>query len=441
MKQSLKNKISKSPHQPGVYRFLNNHNEVLYVGKAKDLKNRLTSYTAPPPTLLPKTAIMLQQAENVTFQTVGSEVEALLLEAKLIRDLQPKYNSITKDDKHPLYIKITREKFPKILTVRKEDDKKSIYFGPFPSSGSITAVLKLLRRVFPYCSQQKIGKRACFYSHLGLCRPCPSEIVKNKNEDERKRQTKLYQANVLQIKRILSGRIQDIVRQLEREMIIKAKEEDFEKAAELRDKINHLRYIIQRPLSPNEIILNPNLPEDLAQKRNEALRQVLLVRGIKLPHLALLEAYDIANIQGRSAVGSQVSFVNGSPEKNLYKRYRIRLPNRPNDVGMIKEVLKRRLAHTDWPYPQLFLVDGGKPQVAAATEVFSEKNVTIPVIGLAKKEEEIVIPKGGNFEIVRLQRADPALQLLQHIRDEAHRFAQRYHHLLMKKRLQKIDIP
>lgn len=441
MESSLKQRISReAPNLPGIYEFLNRENVVIYVGKSKDLKNRLVSYTAPISSLSPKTARMVSEAQLLKFQTVQSELEALLLEAKLIKEKQPRYNSIARDDKHPLYIKITNEEFPKILTVRREDDRKSTYFGPFPSSLTIRSVLRHLRTIFPYCSQTKFTKRPCFYSHLGLCDPCPSEIV-SLPPDQRAKRKRDYRLNIKRIKNILEGKISLITSELEKAMESYAKNEDFENAAHVRDQITNLRYIIQRPSTPESIISNPNLPEDKALLRQKELLKILQKHLPNLTTLHVIETYDIANIQGKSAVGSQVTFVDGVPEKSLYKKYLIRLRNTPNDVGMIKEVLGRRLSHQEWDLPELIVVDGGKPQVGAAGEVLSAMNLQTPLIGLAKREEEIIIPKSGSFITLKIDRSNPGLQLLQHIRDEAHRFAQSYHHLLMKKRLKEIDIP
>lgn len=439
MRPDLKEKVATSPRLPGVYQF-SDEKRVIYVGKAKDLKSRLQSYTAPIASLSLKTAQMISSALSLSYQTVGSELEALLLEARLIKKLQPKYNSIARDDKHPLYIKITSQEYPKVLTVRLEDDQKSCYFGPFPSSGAVRSVLKTLRTVFPYCSQPQVGNRACFYSHLGLCRPCPSEIVKMP-EEEKQKHKKIYRQNISHIKGILSGRIGQIVTRLEKEMAICAAAQDYEKAALIRDKISHLKYIIQRPLSAEQIIASPNLPEDKARDSLAELTKSLKGNLPQLNEIHLIECYDIANIQGQSAVGSQITFLEGVPEKSLYKRYRIKMAPRPNDVGMIKEMLRRRLGHSEWTFPELIVIDGGKPQVSAALKVLGELGLKIPVIGLAKREEEIIIPNQDGFTSVRLERTNAGLQLLKHLRDEAHRFGQRYYHLLMKKRLLGLTLP
>lgn len=440
MRNSLIKRIKRAPRLPGVYLFCGPEREILYVGKAKDLRARLTSYLVPEESLAPKTSVMLSLADGVLLHPVGSELEALLLEAKLIKKFLPKYNSQSRDDKRPLYIKITSETFPKVLTARRHDPQKAFYYGPFPSSAAVRSVLAMLRRIFPYCSAPKIGKRACFNSQIGLCRPCPSEIIRFQGL-QRRVLTRQYRKNVSHIKRVLGGDINRLLKDLGKEMSIASGHENFEEAKRIRDEIRQLEYIIQRPSSPEELLANPNLPEELASQRLKALFETFRAYFPSLKSIQRIEAYDVANIQGRVAVGSQVTFVDGIPEKDQYRRYRVRLSGRPNDVGMMKEVLRRRFSHPEWDWPQLILVDGGKPQVGAAMEVMREVKLDIPVIGLAKREEKIVIPYGGQFKVLRLSRGDSSLQLLQQIRDEAHRFAQAYHHHLMRKRLARIDIP
>jgi excinuclease ABC subunit C len=438
MNNKLKEKIRRSPRLPGVYWFSERYGSIIYVGKAKDLRARLLSYKLPQSNLLPKTALMVSQAIDISYQVVPSELDAILLEAKMIRDKLPKYNSNARDDKHPLYIKITSEKFSKVLTCRKEDDNKSSYYGPFPSSGTVRAVLRLLRSIFPYCSQPKIGRRPCFYSHIGLCNPCPSVIVR-KDDATRVALTKKYRSNIMAIKKILSGQSEVLIKTLTLAMKKAATYSKFEEAASFRDKIIHVRYINQKPYLPQDLLSNPNLPQDKASKALEDLRLFLVKYFPGLLKLRVIEAYDIANIQGKFSVGSQVTFTDGIPDRDNYRRYRVRVADKPNDVLMLSEVLSRRLRHTQWAHPDLMIVDGGKPQLSSALNVISDQKFVIPVIGIAKREEDIVIPTSNSFQLLRLPKESPALHLVQQVRDEAHRFAQSYHHLLMRKRLKEID--
>lgn len=441
VEERIKSLIKAAPQAPGIYLFKNCKGEVIYVGKAKSLAARLSSYTLSVAGLLPKTARMVSEAVDLETYLTTSELEALLLEARMIRRYQPRYNSQSKDDKQPLYIKITSEEFPKVTTARRREvgKTKDIYFGPFPSSAAVRSVLKMLRRVFPFCSQTKIGRRACFYNHMGLCRPCPAEIVKYSGE-QRVLLTKEYRKNIFSIKKILEGRVEKIIKELEREMKVAARREAFEEAAVIKRRIEQVGYVVQKPVAPEEFLLNPNLATEKAQEGVNSFWKLVepYFKNARLPEIA--EAYDISNTGGREAVGSQVTFFRGLPEKTRYKRYKIRMLQRPNDVGMMREVLLRRFKHKDWELPELVLVDGGKPQVAVAVEVLKNEGLAIPVVGLAKRKEEIIVPRDdGGFEQIVLKRTDSALHFVQRIRDEAHRFAQDYHHHLMRKRLKGID--
>lgn len=441
VEKNVKELIKNAPRVPGVYLFLDKEGRVIYVGKAKNLAARLSSYRLPEQSLLPKTARMVRGASSLRTMQTSSELEALLLEAKLIRKNQPKFNSQSKDDKQPLYIKITSEEFPKVLTARRVEvsDKRSSYFGPFPSSKTVRSVLKMLRRIFPFCSQDRIGKRRCFYSHIGLCNPCPAEIVKHTGA-EREVLTKEYRKNVFRIKRVLEGRSNMIIREMEREMSGLADREAFEEAAIVKKRVEDLRYIIQRPVLPDDFLANPNLAAERAREGAELFWSLI---GSYFPGCVrptVVEGYDISNISGRQAVGSQVTFVEGLPDKKRYKRYRVRMVSRPNDVGMMREVLSRRFRHREWEMPGLVLVDGGKPQVAAALDVLRDERLVIPVVGLAKRNEEVIVPtSNGGFEQLMIRKSAGALYFVQHIRDEAHRFAQNYHHVLMSRRLKAID--
>jgi len=441
VKDKIKTLVREAPRSPGVYIFKNDMGDVIYVGKAKDLAIRLSSYIANPASLLPKVAKMVHEADSLDFFLTESELEALLLEAKLIRQNQPWYNSQAKDDKQPLYIQISSDIFPKITTIRRQDitDKKAACFGPFPSSKTVFIVLKMLRKIFPFCSQAKIGTRPCFYNHLGLCRPCPSQIIKYEGQ-ERIRLTRQYRQNIFKIKKILSGDLRRIIKDLELEMKIASKKEHFEEASEIKNKIERLKYIAQKPTSPDLFLAHPNLPGERAAEGILAFWHRVSPHFFvgEVPRLA--EAYDISNISGKLAVGSQVTFLDGQAFKKGYKRYKIRNQQGPNDVGMMGEMLQRRFKHKDWELPGLVLVDGGRQQVMAAQKALRRERLNIPLVGLAKREETIIIYKdNGEFEEMKLKRNDPALHFVQRIRDEAHRFAQSYHHLLMRNRLKKID--
>ncbi|MCR4264466.1 MAG: GIY-YIG nuclease family protein [Candidatus Roizmanbacteria bacterium] len=416
--------LSRIPTTPGIYQFLNEDGEILYVGKAIHLKNRVKSYFQKN-ILSPKTQQLVKQIKKIKTIKTESEFEALLLEARLINSIQPKYNITWRDDKHPLYIKITKEEFPKIQTIRREDDKKSVYFGPFPSSTTVRQTLKFLREIFPYCSEKHVGKRPCFYSHIGLCDPCPNSIATLTGADYQ-RDLRRYRKNITMIRRVLEGKAKSVVRQLETYMKHYAAENEFEQAAQVKRQLDKIDYLRQLRTPVKEYMKNPNLYDDVRQEELNELASVL-----HLPSLSHIEGYDISNIQGTHATGSMVTFIDGEPEKSYYRRFKIRLKDTPDDTFMMHEMLMRRLAHEDWPYPDLIMVDGGKGQINAARHAMHRRSVSLPLIGLAKRLEEIVVPQENNtFKVIRLPESSKALHILQRVRNEAHRFANTYHRKL-----------
>lgn len=350
---------------------------------------------------------MVDEASSIETIKVNSELEALLLESKLIHKFQPKYNSVAKDDKNPLYITITKDEFPRVITTRREGT-----FGPFPSSNNVRSVLRMIRRIFPY-SDHKIGKRACLYSQIGLCKPCPNRIL---GEKDTRILGKKYRNNIKNIKAVLSGRIKSVQRNLEKEMKKLSEEERFEEALEIKDKIQRLQYITQLRTPTESFLENPNLYEDL---RKEELKSLSGITGIK--KLERIECYDISHLSGTNAAASMVVFTNGEADKSEYRHFRIRQAKTQSDYDSIREIARRR-AKNNWPIPDLIIIDGGVGQVKA----FSSE---IPVVGIAKNPDRLII---GDQKI---RLTEPALNLVQRLRDEAHRFARRYHHTLVLKSL------
>ncbi|MBI4084424.1 MAG: GIY-YIG nuclease family protein, partial [Candidatus Levybacteria bacterium] len=427
-----------------VYLFLDENSSVLYVGKAKDLKSRVSSYFVNDSLLGEKTRLLVSQIKKVKITVVESELESLLLEAFYIKKYSPKYNVRMADDKSYPLIRITiDDAYPKVLFARRTEDKHSLYFGPYPNSGAVKNVLKIIRRVFPYQSVFNHPKRVCLYHHLGLC-PCP--IVNNSRKLKKE-----YRRNIRSIIRILEGKSQKIMRELERDRERMSKAEHFEEAQELQRKIQSLSIITQPYHRPFEYDVNPNLRSDIREQEMATLQKALSTSGKQFPMPYKIECYDISNIQGTNATGSMVVFVNGEKQSSLYRKYKIRRENTPNDFAMIEEVLQRRIKHREWPFPDLIIVDGGKGQVSAALRALGNHQVEIPLVGLAKREETIIIPinsnrhsearpqndetvtrqniDGLNFAEISLPKNSPALHLIQRIRDEAHRFAITYHRL------------
>jgi excinuclease ABC subunit C len=369
-----------------------------------------------------------------------SELEALLVEAELIRIHQPKYNILLKDDKTPLYIHITDEKFPRVLTIRKKElikrQPKGTILGPFPSAYKTKEVLKLVRKIFKWC-QKPQGEKACFYYHIDLCSgACLEEI--NQND---------YTKEIKNLILFLRGKKKSVVKTLEKEMNLLSQQEQFEKAQIRKEQINLINEVTRKKLQPNL-----TLPQLQLTRTAEGLAhlQQLLRDHLAIPKqwpLTTIEGYDVSNVQGTNPSVSLVTFTNGQPDKSKYKVFNIRTLNTPNDYGMMKEALDRRQNHPEWGKPNLVMVDGGKGQVRAALNVWTWN---IPVIGLVKNPDRIVIPiidkeKSKNskpnqklkidYKIIRLEDNHPTLNILQQIRDESHRFAQKQHKKLRIKKM------
>ncbi len=433
MTETIQQQLTKLPTTPGIYKFYGSTNEVLYVGKAINLTKRVKSYFQKDHGDS-KITNLVEKIVRLETISVDSELEALLLESQLIKLYKPRYNSIWKDDKHYIYILITKEKFPKVLFSRKKDDSLGDFFGPFPSSTTAKQIVQLLRRVFPFCTQKGLGKRACFYTHLGLCNPCPSHIV-TLNGKEYKSQKAKYRKNITLLKLTLQGKLQRVHQSLLLQMRAFSALQDYEGAALMRDKIQQLDYICHHYHQPESYLLDTQALHTIRAKEMEDLKNQLApyYKDIALP--TTIECYDISNISGKFAAGSLVRFWEGEPQKSHYKRFKIKMKSTPDDFAMLREVFSRRLSHTNWEYPELFIVDGGIGQLSAVGRVFKEKNISVPLIGLAKREEQIIVPYNTEYATISLPLGSPALSLMQRLRDEAHRFAHRYHEFLRLKYL------
>lgn len=398
---------------------------MLYVGKAKNLKKRVSSYFTNKD-LGEKTKVLVSKVKTISTIQVDSEVEALLLEANLIKKYMPRYNMRLTDGKAYILARITvKDHEPKVLLARRQDDENSIYFGPFPSSNDLKVVLKLIRKIFPYQSVLNHPKRYCLYNHIGLC-PCPPMF---KTEEE----IKEYKKTIKHIIQFFEGDTKNIVKELEEERNEFSSSEKFEEAAEIQRKIDSIIMVTSKKHSPFEYEINPNLKSDLRTNETDELKKVLNENGLNLEKLERIECYDISNITGKFAVGSMVVFTNGEKDGNSYRRFKIKRPPKviPNDFAMMREVISRRLDHlSDWGTPDLIIVDGGKGQISSAMKALFEANVEIPLIGIAKREELLIT---SNFNVIRLPKNSPALTLVRRIRDEAHRFAITYHKELRSK--------
>lgn len=428
--------VNKLPKSPGVYLLFNKEKKVIYIGKSNKLKKRVITYLSPSNSI--KTKKMIQEIRSFSYILVNSELEALLLEAKLISKYLPFYNITHRDDKNPLYIKITKEKYPKVLTARKfeREDTNLSFFGPFTSSGNVNAVLAMLRKIFPY-SDHKLGRKPCLYSQLGLCMPCPNIIDATADSKKRDDLTKRYLKNINIVNKVLQGKIKSVRNNLERSMINYSKNLEFENAAVVRSQIEKLDYITQPIIPIRYFLKNPNLLRDIRKKEKDNLSQ-LLTKHIKIKNsLSRIECYDVAHLAGSKPTASMVTFIEGEPEKKLYRHFRIKQKSKKDDIASLSEIGKRRIRYlSSWGVPDLIIVDGGKTQASCFFDIFSKKG--IPVVGIAKKNEVLVIPskKGGQISYIQIKMSSgAALNLVQRLRNEAHRFARRYHHKLLHKSL------
>jgi excinuclease ABC subunit C len=417
----LKQKIEEIPDTTGVYIFKDAEGKVLYVGKAKSLKNRVKSHFSETD-ILGTDALIISHVNDINFMTTDSEIEALLLESELIKQNKPKYNVRLQDDKSFPYFIITDEEFPRVMIhrIREESElqKYRQYFGPYTDVKAIKQTLAFLLKLFPVCScktPRKKRSRPCLKYQLKKCSaPCVGAIGQAE-----------YLKNISNIELFLDGKKQDLIEEFRKQMQQASDRLDFERATILRDQIWALeKAIINQKVISSELSISLGVRE---------LQEILNLH--QLP--ARIEAFDISNISGTDSTGSMILFLNGQPLKSGYRQYKIRSIAEPNDVAMMGEVIERRygrLIKEQKPLPNLIVVDGGKPQLNIAYRILTELGLNeIPIIGLAKRFEHVFKPDNPNAIIISPD--SPALFLLKRIRDEAHRFALRYHHILRKKRV------
>ncbi len=414
--------LNKIPQQPGIYIYKNQKGEIIYVGKAINLKKRVSQYFQKDDALGPKTQKLVSNISSIDYQTVGSEIEALILESSLIKQYRPKYNSQLKDDKSYIYICITKDKIPLVFSAHAAKiPPNALSFGPFPSGLAVKSLLKTIRRIFPFRTSSRHPQDSCLYCHLKLC-PGP-------NPDP-----KTYQNNIRRIKKVLSGDFVSLRKSLLKEMLSESKNNNFERALVIRDQISYLDYIISGWHNLNNLFEQANLPEDRVYLATNGLNTLLSNYFPNLKKVNRIEAYDISNLGSKYFVGSMVVFQNNIIDVNQFRKFKIYTKDTPDDQYMIKEIVWRRLKHFEWDYPDIILVDGGKPQVSAADSALklqSRKNIAL--LGLAKKQETLVIKTSETFVEVNLPRNSETLKLLQRLRNEAHRFANNYRRQLQKR--------
>lgn len=403
-----KEAVKSFPSGPGVYLMKDAEGRVIYVGKALSLKKRVRSYFLKGRLSL-KNDVMMGYAASIGFIKTPTEHDALILEDRLIKQYQPRFNIIAKDDKTFPYIKVTREEFPRVFIGRRKKNEDVDYFGPYTGARLLRRALAILRKSFPFCSCRRFPKRPCLNYDLKLCPgPCQGKIAKP-----------AYLKIIRAFEDFLAQRDTDLIEGLSRRMRDLVREERFEDAAKLRDQLEALS--ILNTLKKTGTRQAPDIDRDLAR----------LGLG-KEPRR--IEAFDISNISGSLAVGSMVSFYNGVPDKDNYRRFRIRRVSGIDDYAMMREVVRRRyerLTREGRSLPDLIVIDGGRGHLEAAAAVLKGLQVSAPVISIAKKEELVYTMR--QTRPIALGQDSPLLMLIQRLRDEAHRFALKYHRLLRHK--------
>jgi excinuclease ABC subunit C len=420
--EQYKKKSKKIPDAPGVYFFLGKNKKVLYIGKATSLRDRTRSYFGKDVAQArgPLIVEMVAKAASVDWRQTDSVLEALLLEASLIRAHKPKYNSIQKDDKSFNHVVITKEDYPRVLVVRgkeleslrktsplRRDIPRSSaesfaplhVFGPFPHGLQLQQAMKLIRKIFPFRTKcvPNSGKR-CFDAQIGLCPGvCTGEISKAE-----------YRRTVRHIALLFQGKKKQLLNVLEREMRAAAKAEDFEGAARLRGQVFALTHI-----------------QDVSLIKDE-------YRDYAAPRAMRIEAYDVAHLRGSAAVGVMTVVEDEVPNKGEYRTFRIRTAKGGDDPGALREILSRRLGHDEWPLPRLIVVDGAAAQMNAARRVLDELGMAIPVVGVVKDKKHRPRDLRGDQAAIRGREREILLA-----NSEAHRFAIGRHRKTSRKNLVK----
>lgn len=378
------------------------------------------------------------------IKVLKSELQALLIEAELIRAHQPFYNSLLKDDKSKLYLLFTKEDYPRILRLRKTDLKKRHYqnslaiLGPFSSSYKVNELLKIVRQIFPWCNKVNKGdNKACLYYHLELCPGACCNLIN----------PQAYQENIKLLIKLLRGRNKTLMKELAQKMKTLAKAEKFEEAQKVKNKIDLIKEVTeeQYQLQPELI-----LPDLTRKKQKEALinlRHIMHERGlVDLKYrFQRIEAYDVSNTQGKQATVSMVCFIDGYPESSEYKFFKIRQLDKPNDYAMLQEAIIRRQKHPEWGRPDLIVIDGGKGQLRSVNRVWRQSQFfNCPVVSVVKNPDRLILitqekakkdKKIWQTAELNLAKNHPTLHLVSQLRDEAHRFAKKQHTRLRQRNL------
>jgi excinuclease ABC subunit C len=366
---------------------------------------------------------MIRDAQHLTYIEAESDIEALILESQLIKQKRPKFNIVLRDDKQYFYVAFTNDAFPRLFLthqtsgrIKQRNHDVKEFIGPFTDGAALKATLKFLRNIFPYCTCTQKHHNFCLNYHIGKCIGYCC-LVGDQPQEQKDR----YAADIKALRDILNGKKSSLVKDLRKEMEQAGKDHDFEKAIELRNKIDKLERVFYNA----QVIQH----SDLLRQHTSELQKKL---KIKKP-IIRIEGYDISNIQGTHATGSMVTFVHGLPDKNFYRKFNIKTVYGANDTAMLREIIERRFHHPEWPFPDLIIIDGGKGQVNSALATLKEMSIKIPLVGLSKDErhtgKQLVVP-GRKTPILLHKLPEPDRNLVLAIDAEAHRFAiNQYRHL------------
>jgi excinuclease ABC subunit C len=424
-------KVKQFPTTPGVYLMKDAQGRVLYIGKAKNLRNRASHYFSQAAGADRRTSDLVPLIADVDFIPLDSEVDALLMEARLVKDIQPKFNVELKDDKSFPYLQIRmREDFPRVEFTRTPRRRGVKLYGPFTSARGLRMAMQVLQRIFQFrtCSLDiKTDDprwrwfRPCILHSIRQCTaPCNFRVTREE-----------YRKQIRGLRLVLEGKKAKLIAEMERAMKEASDAMQFEKAARIRDDIDALQNLgrrgeVDKNVQPHVFYIEP-------RKGLLGLRKILGLAATP----RVIQGVDIAHLSGQETVASLVTFIDGLPFKPQYRRFRIQSVEGVDDFASIREVVSRRFRRAgrdEEIVPDILLIDGGKGQLNAALEVFTVLGREPPaLISLAKREEELYRP--GEAAPLKLSRHGAALRLLQYVRDEAHRFAQHYHHLLRRKKL------
>ncbi len=406
----LKARVQEMPERPGVYFFKDREGEIIYIGKALLLKKRITGHFRHWGENFSKEGLMLSQVARIDVLETPTEAEALLLESSLVKERLPKYNQMLRDDKSYPFLKITAEEYPRLLIVRSRKTDGGKYFGPYTDVRLLRQAVQWLRHEFPMRTCKKLPAKVCLMYHIGLCGG-PCEGIQTKGA---------YLSTVRELQHFLEGRRDALVRSLAKRMKQHSVKREYEKA--------QTHYELMRALAsvPAGARVKTEMEQVLADFQN----------AFSLPCLPCrMECYDISNIQGHEPVGSMVVFVDGRPSRAHYRHFRVKTVFGIDDYRMMREVVgrsyRRRLEEKK-PLPDLVLIDGGKGHLMAAKAELDALGLReLPILSIAK-EHEIIFSPGRERPYV-LSAASPVLQLVRHLRDEAHRFAIGFHRRLHRK--------